>query len=223
MTENSNPQVTIIGPDYSSYVRSVRLALDEKGVSYELSMNGMKDIAELQLEAHRALHPFSKIPVLIHGDHVVFETSAILEYIEEAFEGPSLLDGTPLQRAEQRAWMSAFDSYAYQPIVREYILLMSRKMPPEGMGMKEFAMSGIEPSKEILAKFEKAYEGKIYLNGSQPGLADILIVIMIDYLAIMPTAEAILGGFPNLRGMLSNFQTRASYPLSLSQRMKEAS
>lgn len=223
MTENSNPQVTIIGPDYSSYVRSVRLALDEKGVTYELSMNGMKEIADLKGNAHRKLHPFGKVPVLLHGDHVVFETSVILEYIEEAFDGPSLLDGTPFQRAEQRAWASAFDSYAYQPIVREYILLMARQTPPKGMGMKEFAMSGIAPSKEILNMFEKAYEGKIYLNGSSPGLADILIVIMIDYLAIMPTAEAILGGFPNLKGMLDNFKTRPSYPLSLSQRMKEAS
>jgi glutathione S-transferase len=36
------------------------------------------------------LHPFNRVPIFEHGDFTVYETSAIISYIDEAFEGPRL-------------------------------------------------------------------------------------------------------------------------------------
>ena len=75
--------VKIYGPAPSSYVRTTRMALVEKGVDYELLP------IEFGSDAHRALHPYAKVPILEHGDVRLYETQAILRYIDARFDGPA--------------------------------------------------------------------------------------------------------------------------------------
>ena len=75
-------EVILHGNDRSSYTRTCRMALDEKGVAYT------HDPAMPQTPEQLARHPWGKIPALTHGDLTLFESLAITRYVDEVFDGP---------------------------------------------------------------------------------------------------------------------------------------
>jgi glutathione S-transferase len=72
----------VYGTAGSTYVWSVRLALAEKGVAHELVEVGFGPHRE---EPHLSRHPFAKIPAFEHDGFQLYETQAILRYIDEGF------------------------------------------------------------------------------------------------------------------------------------------
>ena len=114
--------VVIHGPPQSTYVRSARMVCHEKGVRYDLRP------LELKSEAHLALHPFGKVPVLQHGDLTLYETSAIVLYLDEAYPSPPLQPLDPASRALMHQWISSVNGYYYPWIV--YHLVHERLVFP---------------------------------------------------------------------------------------------
>lgn len=100
----------VVGPGFSTLVRSVRLYCLEKGLeaSYGMSINGSPLV--LHSEAHRQLHPFAQVPVLIHGQHHVFETLAICRYLDQAFPSESAAPQTLETTSVVEQWASALVS-----------------------------------------------------------------------------------------------------------------
>ena len=72
----------VYGPAGSTYVWSARLALAEKGVAHELVEVGFGQHRE---EPHLSRHPFAKLPAFEHDGFALYETQAILRYIDEGF------------------------------------------------------------------------------------------------------------------------------------------
>jgi len=88
----------------SSAAYRVRIALNLKGLAYEalpvhLSRGGGEQFAP----AYRKLNPQSLVPVLQDGEHVLAQSLAIMEYLEEVHPLPPLLPKTPVARARVRA------------------------------------------------------------------------------------------------------------------------
>src|SRR5258708_12859061 len=76
------------GYHYSVYLRIARLTLAEKGLDYErVEVN---PFAPQIPAAYLALHPFGRVPTLVHDDFVLYETGAITRYVDRAFPGPAL-------------------------------------------------------------------------------------------------------------------------------------
>ena len=71
----------LYGFPQSSYVRTARLACEEKGVAYEIVPTQIGSPENL------AVHPFGKIPAMSHGDFKCYETAAICRYVDEARVG----------------------------------------------------------------------------------------------------------------------------------------
>jgi glutathione S-transferase len=109
--------VELYGYKYSVYAWIARLALHEKGVAY--GWREVNPFAEDVPADYLAMHPFKRVPVLVHGNFTVYETSAITRYVDEAFDGPPLQPVEPQQRARQQQIISVIDSYAYWPLVRQ--------------------------------------------------------------------------------------------------------
>ena len=85
------------GYRYSVYVRIARLALAEKGVAYDrVEVN---PFAADVPAAYLALHPFGRVPTLVHDDFALYETGAITRYLDRSFAGrlfdSELLDDLP--------------------------------------------------------------------------------------------------------------------------------
>lgn len=84
----------------------VMLALDEKGVDYEERLLSRDDLATPD---YRAINPDGQVPTLIHGAAVLVESSIIMTYVDEAFEGPPLRPMDPLGRATVARWLRRVD------------------------------------------------------------------------------------------------------------------
>ena len=85
------------GYRYSVYVRIVRLVLAEKGLAYEqVEVNPFAaDVPANYL----TLHPFGRVPTLVHDGFGLYETGAITRYVDRAFPGPSLQPADPKRHA----------------------------------------------------------------------------------------------------------------------------
>lgn len=83
------------------YCQRVRLVLAEKGVTVDVvdvdAGNPPEDLAEL--------NPYSSVPTLVDRDLVLYESTVIMEYLDERFPHPPLLPVYPVARALSRLWM----------------------------------------------------------------------------------------------------------------------
>jgi len=88
----------------SSATYRVRIALNLKGLTWERSLVDLRPPASMQHSSEfRALNPHELIPVLEDGPHVLTQSLAIIEYLDETHPQPPLLPSTPVPRAQVRA------------------------------------------------------------------------------------------------------------------------
>jgi GST-like protein len=86
------------------------LALAEKGVAFESHYLDLLNFDQHQPEYLR-LNPDGTIPALVHGELVLTESTPMMEYIDEAFDGPPLRPVDARERWRMRWWMRFFDAY----------------------------------------------------------------------------------------------------------------
>lgn len=89
----------------SPYAFSAFVALEEKGVRFETVEVSLGD-AEHKTERFAEQFVTGRIPGLVHDGFGLAESSAIVEYVDETFDGPRLLPADPHERARARQIMS---------------------------------------------------------------------------------------------------------------------
>src|SRR5947209_18893732 len=105
--------VTDYGFPRSTFVKVVRLILTEKGADYHFHDTE----TEMYLPVHLERHPFGRVPVLRHGDFMVYETSAIAAYVDEVLPGPKLTPTDARARARMNQWISNLNCYFYPEFI----------------------------------------------------------------------------------------------------------
>ncbi len=120
------PAPTILGDYRSSYVRSARMAFEEKGIAYAVQP------ARPQSPEILALNPFGKMPTFRCGELALYETSAILRHLDETLPGPALMPSEPAERAKTEQWISVLNCYGYPAMVRNYVLQYAFPRGPDG-------------------------------------------------------------------------------------------
>ncbi|MCA9691506.1 MAG: glutathione S-transferase family protein [Nannocystaceae bacterium] len=195
--------VTLYGIPVSSYVWSARIALAEKGVAYELVPNNPNSPEQ------RAVHPFGKVPALAHGDVKLFESQAILRYVDEAFDGPPLQPDDPAGRALMSQWLSVFSAYTYPTLVLGIIL---PRLNPHFQGpVDEVAIAGaVKQGRVQLELFDKALAKDGWFSGGRISLADITLTPILFYVSHTPEGGALLDGFGNVAAWRERMGSRAS-------------
>jgi glutathione S-transferase len=108
--------VTIHGMAQSTYVRTCRMVCEEKGIGYE-----RRDAAPHSPELLR-YNPTGKMPGFQHGDLVLWETSAIVRYLDDTFGGTRLQPADPVVRARMSCWISMVNDSFYQTMIRDIVL-----------------------------------------------------------------------------------------------------
>lgn len=86
------------------------LALKEKGVEFESHYLDLLNFDQHSPE-YLKINPSGTIPAMVHDDLVLTESTAIMEYVDEVFPGPSLRPADPVERWRMRWWMRFFDQY----------------------------------------------------------------------------------------------------------------
>ncbi len=88
----------------STCSRKARTALAEKGVSWEsvhIDLHNFENWDDWYVK----IHPNGVVPALDHDGRIVIESNAIMEYIDEAFDGPELRPTDPWECANMRVWL----------------------------------------------------------------------------------------------------------------------
>ncbi len=199
----------VYGPRFSTYVRSVLLALEEKGADYEVQEVNILEGAH-QTPQHLARHPFAKVPAFSHDGFDLYEVSAILPYVDAAFPGISLQPDDPNARARMHQVMGIIDSYAYSAFITQ-IVIPRVVVPMMGGETDEAAVKAALPQAEKCVNvLNELNGGNEFMAGSALSLSDLHLVPVYDYLSQTPEGESLLANAPALRRWWDGVRDRES-------------
>lgn len=203
----TNP--TLYGPHYSTYARSVRLALEEKGVPYHLEEVDIFSGANKE-PGHLARQPFGNVPAFEHDGFKLYETCAILRYVDEAFDGPALQPANARDRARMTQVLSIIDSYGYPCLISQIVI--QRLVTPllGGTPDEEVIGNAMEAAQTSIAALDGLLDGHDYFAGDTLTLADLHFAPVCDYIAQTPEGERLLAGAPNLTRWWAQMSARES-------------
>ncbi len=162
----------------SSAAYRVRIGLNLKGLSYEtVPVHLLRDGGQQHQAGYAAMNPQRMVPTLIHGERVIRQSLAILEYLDEAWPTPRLLPMTARDRARVRslAQMVASDIHPLNNLrVLQYF--EQRWQVPQSERDEWIAHWIVEGlgAMEALVKDDDATG--TYCHGQTPGLADCCLI-----------------------------------------------
>jgi glutathione S-transferase len=199
--------VALHGYSYSVYLRIARMTMLEKGVAWRhIEIDPFAD--EIPSN-YLALNPFGRVPTLDHDGFVVYETTAITRYIDEAFEGPSLQPEAPRERARMNHIIAIADSYGYWPMVRQVFsqrVFNARRRTPDEAVIAE----GLARSYKVLNALEALAGGGDFLVGDRLSLADLHLGAMVAYFTAADEGAIALGNCPKLSAWWAAFKNSKS-------------
>ena len=198
--------------DRSPFGWKVRMVLAETSVPHELVVPKDKNVSE---EFGR-LNPFRLTPVLEVGPgKVLYESTVICEYLEDAFPAPALLPRDPWERARVRLLEDVTDQYVY-PAMREYRATLFEYAPPFLVPKDAASIdrakvdAALAKVRDHLDRLERELEGRPWFGGADFSLADVALAAPItstmELLGVLPD-EA----YPRLAAWATRIKARGSY------------
>jgi glutathione S-transferase len=166
----------------STFARRIRMQLMEKGVSIDEQLVDMVK-AEHKAPVYRALNPYGRVPVLCDGDFVLYESSAIMDYLESVFPEPPLLPASPQGRASVAMHIKLCDLEIGTHT--RGLIFPRRFLPRERWDLvtQEKARASIARHLEVL---DAQLKGKTYLVEERYTLADLAYT---PFMAFLPLLE----------------------------------
>ena len=201
----------VYGPAGSTHVWSARLALAEKGIAHELVDTGFSGHRE---EPHLSRHPFAKVPAFEHDGFMLYETQAILRYIDEGFPVAPLQPTDLHQFARMSQIMGIVDAYAYPSIVGG--ILFNRMLAPRlGLPVDEAAAAAALPRARLcLAEIARLQGDQPFLVGERISLADLMVIPLLYYFSRLPEGEAAIAEQPTLLPWMRRMEERQSFQVT---------
>jgi glutathione S-transferase len=149
----------------------VLILLAEKQASVQLCLVDVL-AKEQKAPEHRARHPFGHIPVLGDGDFVLYETHAILRYLDARLGGPTFVPADLQERARMDQWLCIEQNYlmpaAKNVNARGYAKMLGLRDPGE-----EVVEEGRQQLQFAIEQFARWLDGRPFIAGAVPSLADI--------------------------------------------------
>ena len=158
----------------------LRIALNLKGLDYQYVAVDLRKEEHLGA-AFKTLNPQGLVPALVDGEHVLTQSPAIIEWLEERYPTPPLLPSNPDDRAQVRA-LAAVVGCDIHPINNRRILEYLRKT----LGCDEAAVlawfatwihAGFEALETMLATDKQRGD---FCFGNTPTLADVYLVPQVE-------------------------------------------
>jgi glutathione S-transferase len=183
-------EFTIHGHSASPFLRSVCVAVKEKGAPYRIQAIGP---GEMRGEAHRKLHPFGRVPAFDHDGYKLYETQAILRYIDAVIPEPALQPTEPKAIGRMNQIIGINDWYLFPQVAR--IIVFHRIVGPALLGTTpdEAAIAGAVPDANLcLNELNRFLGDQPFLAGNRLSLADLVLAPQLYYLAATPEGANIL-------------------------------
>src|SRR5437868_2900087 len=131
----------------SPFGRTVLATLIEKGASYRLAPlppGGLKS------EPHISRHPFGRVPVLEHDGFLLYETQAIVRYLDRILSSPAMTPADPRAAGRMDQVMNVCDWYLFQGV--NNVIGFQRIVAPQLMGLAtdEAAIAAAMPRAHVV-------------------------------------------------------------------------
>ena len=178
----------------------VRWALEELGQPYDVRLVSME---ALKQPAHRAIHPFGKIPTYQEGDLALFESGAIVLHLAERHRG--LLSEQADARSRAIVWLFAALNTVEPPIVeREAFMILERDKP-----YYEARLPLLDDRvRERLGELSAHLGAADWLDGDF-SVGDLMMVMVLFRLE--DGGQALLDAYPNLSAYLARAKERPAF------------
>jgi glutathione S-transferase len=206
------------GTPGSPFVRAPLIAIEEKGATWELAA---VEFGGHKAPEYRAIHPFHKIPTLDHGDFRLYETFAILNYIDRATEGPALVPADTRQAARMNQILSITLCYV-MPLVSATLSFQRTIAPLLGIPADEDAVKvAIGPARETLAEVARLLGSHPFMAGERISLADCMLAPHISFLRGHDEGRMLLGELPGISAWIERMEARPSMTATIWDRLIE--
>ena len=138
----------------------VKVVLEEKGLPYEAVLVDLRK-QEQKTPEYLAMNPYGKVPVLVDGDTVLYESCIINEYLEEKYPSPPLLPADPSLRARIRILVD----YGINHTNDSHQAIRAEMVKPEGERDGDALAAGKARFIEELQPLERELQGRDYMAG----------------------------------------------------------
>lgn len=198
----------LYGHPLSSCTRKVLVTAAEKAADVDLVTIDLF-AGEHKQPAHLARHPFGVVPVLDDDGFVLFESRAIVRYLDGRLPGASLVPASARACARMDQWLSVDQSYVaphVHTLVVQRILRRHDGLPVDVAAVSE-AERGLA---QAFAAIDRALQGDRYLAGELFSLADISLMPYVAGLAAVEAAH-LLGDLRHVTRWWAEVSARASW------------
>jgi len=179
--------VKLLSGPLSLFTGKVRIALDEKGLGYE-----RVDVPFSRARGYEPKHPEvvkynpkAQVPVLFDGDLVLYDSTLILEYLEERYPEPPLMPKDPVGRARCRQAEAASDEVLFPHVFT--LIRETFYTPPQGRDA-----AAVDAAREafatISAGLERELDGKRFMCGDAFTIADIAYFLTFTFARFLGAA-----------------------------------
>jgi glutathione S-transferase len=174
--------ITLYDHPLSPYAQKVRIALREKGLDFRTALPGGLGAGGAAGEFAEA-NPRAEVPVLIDGEARVFDSTVILEYLEDAHPAPALLPRAAVDRARVRMIEEVMDTH-YEAInwAMGEINWFRRA---EGEAAESLKATAARQTQGFLAWLERQLGEREWFNGAAFGWGDLAVAPYVAASAAM--------------------------------------
>jgi glutathione S-transferase len=203
----------------SPFGRAALTALEEKGARYSFSPLAP---GGLRSPEHLARHPFGRVPVLEHDGFLLYETQAILRYLDRVLPNPALTPADPRRAARMDQVMNVNDWYLFQGVAN--VIVFHRVVGPRVMGLApdEAAIEAAMPkARAVFEELARLLGGQSFFTGETMTLADLLVVPHLGLFSLAPEWSALVAPHKNLVAWLARMEARPSLQATTWERVSE--
>ncbi len=198
---------------FSPYAQKVKIALREKGQHFEAPLPQGIGVGGALGEFVEA-NPRAEVPALIDGDVRVFDSTIILEYIEDKWPNPPLLPKAPGERARVRMLEEVMDTH-FEAITwgLSEVRNFKRATGPLAEAIEARAAEQVAGYFQWL---ERQLGSRVWFNGDAFGWGDLCIVPYVN-------GAAGFGHAPAPGSKLADWLARANARPSVQATVKDIS
>ena len=165
---------------FSTFARRVHVVLLEKSIPHEKTLVDLPT-GEQRQPAYLARNPYGRVPVIDDDGFVLYESAAIMMYLEATRLQPPLLPADVRDKAQVDMHLRLCDLQFAQPM--RAILFPKRFLPPDRWNLPAIAQARQEVEAH-LAVLATALQGREYLVGAAFSLADIAYLPFLHFLSL---------------------------------------
>jgi glutathione S-transferase len=185
-------EIVVHGIPGSPFVRSFQLCLEEKSLSYRMDALGPGTMRD---DDHIKRNPFGRVPVIEHGDYRLYETQAILRYLDAAFPDPSLQPDEPRTIGRMNQVIGINDWYFFPKVAA--VIVFNRIVGPVLMGKSpdEAAIAAAMPmAQTCIEELDRLLDRQSFLAGERLSIADLMLAPQLDFFQATREGKSLLDG-----------------------------